>query len=109
MPRTNYIKEFKHLYGPSSREAALVDVPPINYIILEGCGDSCPLPDFFNSIEAMIALSCLVRLLIKKGSPAADYSVMPLEVMRGSGPPGAILRQRGRHGKNTPFYGGEPF
>ena len=72
-------KELKPLYQPSAKEVVVVDVPPMNFLMVDGVGDPNTSQPFSDAIEALFALSYTVKFMIKKGTMAIDYGVMPLE------------------------------
>ena len=39
MGKIDYKKELKHLYRPSAKEVVVVDVPPMQYLMVDGAGD----------------------------------------------------------------------
>lgn len=71
-------KELKHLYGTSSRGPVMVDVPAMNYLMIDGQGDPNTSQHYMDVVEALFALSYGLKFAIKKAS-GVDYSVMPLE------------------------------
>ena len=72
-------KERKHLYRPSAKKCAFVDVPAMNYLVVDGAGDPNTSPEFQAATEALYAVSYALKFAIKKGESAIDYTVMPLE------------------------------
>ncbi len=79
MEKLDLRKTYKHLYHPSAREVAEVDVPPMNYLMVDGRGDPNTAPAFAEAIEALYAVSYTLKFMLKKGAKALDYAVMPLE------------------------------
>ena len=79
MKKTDLKKELKHLYRPSAKEVAQVDVPTMNYVMIDGEGDPNTSQAFSDAVEALFAVSYTVKFMIKKGPLALDYGVMPLE------------------------------
>jgi len=75
----NFKKELKYLYQPSSKEVVMVDVPPMNFLMVDGEGDPNTSQAFSDAIAALFAVSYTVKFMIKKSIMAIDYSVMPLE------------------------------
>jgi len=75
----NFKKEWKYLYQPSSKEVVMVDVPPMNFLMVDGEGDPNTSQAFSDAIAALFAVSYTVKFMIKKSVMAIDYSVMPLE------------------------------
>ena len=72
-------KELKHLYNPSSKQIAIVDVPEMNFLMIDGQGDPNTSVAYRNAVEALFAVSYTLKFMIKKGESAVDYAVMPLE------------------------------
>lgn len=72
-------KELKHLYKPSAREASLVDVPRLNYLMIDGQGDPNVSQDFQDAVDALYSISYTLKFMLKKAGAEVDYTVMPLE------------------------------
>jgi hypothetical protein len=72
-------KDLKHLYGPSTREVSVVDVPLMNFLMIDGEGDANISRDYADAIEALYAVSYTIKFKIKKSEGSVDYAVMPLE------------------------------
>jgi hypothetical protein len=79
MPAIDYKKELKQLYNPSAREVALVEVPPLRFLMADGRGDPNSAPAYAEAVEALFALAYALRFMLKRSPGAIDYSVMPLE------------------------------
>jgi hypothetical protein len=79
MQKIDLKKALKHLYQPSAKEVVLVDVPTINYLMIDGEGDPNTSQAFAEAVEALYAVSYALKFMIKKGPLAMDYGVMPLE------------------------------
>jgi hypothetical protein len=70
-------KEYKELYFPKA-EIASVQMPKMNYLMIDGAGNPNDNPQFQVAVEALYSLSYTIRFNIKNaGGPV--YSVMPLE------------------------------
>jgi hypothetical protein len=50
-------KELRHLYRPSAREPAIVDVPDMNYLMVDGQGDPNTVPEFQDACNALYGAS----------------------------------------------------
>jgi hypothetical protein len=72
-------KDLKHLYNPPSRHIAIVDVPEMKFLMIDGQGDPNTSVAYRNAVEALFAVSYTLKFMVKKGEQAADYAVMPLE------------------------------
>ena len=79
MDKMDLYKEFKHLYQPSAKEVAMVNVPPLNFLMVDGMGDPNHSRAYMDAIETLYSVSYTLKFMIKKGSEAIDYRVMPLE------------------------------
>jgi hypothetical protein len=77
--KIDYKKELKHLYRPSAKDVAVVDVPVMNFLMIDGAGDPNTTPFFQEATEALFAVSYGLKFMIKKGEQPVDYGVMPLE------------------------------
>lgn len=71
-------KELKHLYNPSSKEIAVVEVPKMNFLMIDGSGDPNSAQEYKEAVEALFSLSYTLKFMIKK-TKGVDYAVMPLE------------------------------
>lgn len=78
MAKIDYKKELKHLYRPSAKKVETVDMPVMNYLMIDGEGRP-DNEDFQNAIEALYPLSYTLKFMIKKGEIGIDYGVLPLE------------------------------
>ncbi len=86
MEKINLKKALKHLYQPSSKEVVQVDVPAMNFLMIDGEGDpnTSPAyantsPAYANAVAALFTVSYTIKFMVKKGPSAIDYAVMPLE------------------------------
>lgn len=79
MEKMDLKKMLKHLYQPSAKEIVRVDVPEMNFLMVDGEGDPNTAQAFVDAIEALYPVAYTLKFMVKKGSLAIDYSVMPLE------------------------------
>jgi len=79
MKKIDYKKELKHLYKPSPKAIEIVDVPEMNYLMIDGHGDPNTSKDYSDAVEALYAVSYALKFMIKRGALQIDYGVMPLE------------------------------
>ena len=78
MEKLDLKKDQKHLYAPSAKAVALVEVPTMNFLMADGAGDPNTSPDFQAAVEALYGLSYTLKFMVKKGQ-GIDYFVLPLE------------------------------
>lgn len=79
MKKIDYRKELRSLYAPLSKEISIVDVPIMNYIMIDGKGDPNKVNEYSLAIEALYTVSYTIKFMIKKGEMGIDYGVLPLE------------------------------
>ena len=79
MRKIDYKKELKHLYRPSAMKVEAVDVPRMNFLMIDGKGDPSTSQEFKDAIGVLYPLSYTLKFMIKKGAIGVDYGVLPLE------------------------------
>lgn len=79
MEKIDLRKALKHLYQPRAGEVVEVEVPPMNFLMIDGHGDPNTSKEYSGAVEALFSLSYTLKFMLKKGAPAVDYAVMPLE------------------------------
>jgi hypothetical protein len=71
-------KVLQELYKPSAKLVTEVNIPALNYFMLDGQGDPNTSPAFPQAIEALYGMSYTLKFGLKK-SAGLDWKVMPLE------------------------------
>lgn len=66
------------LYKPSAKKVEPVEVPRMNFLMVDGTGDPNTSQDYRDAVEALYALSYALKFALKKAE-GADYKVAPLE------------------------------
>ena len=79
MTKVNLIKEFKNFYNPSSKEVSAIDVPEMNFLMIDGVGNPNTAQAYKDAVEAIYSVSYALKFMVKKGESGIDYGVMPLE------------------------------
>lgn len=79
MEKVDFKKQLKHLYRPPAKNAVAVEVPVMNFLMLDGAGDPNSAPAYGEAVEALYAVAYALKFMIKKGPQAVDYGVLPLE------------------------------
>jgi hypothetical protein len=77
LEKVDFKKELKHLYNPSAKEITVVDVPSMNFLMVEGQGSPAS-EEYMSSIEALFSVSYALKFMVKKVKDV-NYGVMPLE------------------------------
>ena len=65
------------MYNPP-REVVLIDVPEMNFLMIDGVGDPNTSQEYKDAIEALYAVSYALKFMVKK-IKAIDYVVAPRE------------------------------
>lgn len=77
LERIDLRKQLKSLYGGSGAPA-VVDVPAMNFLMLDGHGDPNTSPAYAEAIAALYSVAFTLKFGLKR-SRKIDYAVMPLE------------------------------
>lgn len=72
-------RELKQLYHASAKDAVQIDVPSLNFLMVDGQGDPNHSQDYAQAVEALCSVAYTAKFMIKKGPEAIDCAVMPLE------------------------------
>jgi hypothetical protein len=78
MDKIDFKKELSALYNPSSREFAVVEVPEMQFLMVDGHGDPNTAPAYQEAVEALYAVAYKLKFMSKKQCEK-DYVVPPLE------------------------------
>jgi len=78
MPKLDLKKQYREFYGPSAKEPSIVDVPEMQFLMIDGAGDPNTSVAYAEAIEALYAMSYTLKFLSKTAEDV-DYVVMPLE------------------------------
>jgi hypothetical protein len=78
LDRIDLRKQFKQIYTATAT-AAVVDLPPMSYLMVDGQGDPNTSPEYVAAVGALYSVSFTLKFTFKRGPERIDYSVMPLE------------------------------
>jgi hypothetical protein len=78
MEKLDLKKTLKYLYGPSARTFSVVDVPPMNFIMIDGHGDPNTSAEYAESLQALYTAAYTLKFKLKK-ERSVDYPVMAPE------------------------------
>ena len=81
-------KDLKHLYAPSAKKPEIVQVPPLQFAMIDGAiekgyepGNS---PAFAAATQTLYSISYTLKFMLRKrATHSIDYPVMPLEGLWG--------------------------
>ena len=75
----DYKKALGVLYKPSPKRPSLVDVPQLQFLMIDGMGDPGNSREYAEAMEAIFPVAYAAKFKIKKSPLQLDYGVMPLE------------------------------
>lgn len=78
MSKLDLKKQYRGLYNPSVKECSVVDVPKLQFLMIDGSGDPNTATAYREAIEALYGMSYTLKFL-SKNTEAIDYVVMALE------------------------------
>jgi hypothetical protein len=73
----DFKKELKQLYQPSAKEISVVEVPAMNFLLVDGEG-APGSAQYGEAVSALFSVAYALKFMVKKGK-GVDYGVMPLE------------------------------
>ncbi len=77
MKKNDFKKTLKHLYAPK-RKFEIVDVPEMQFLMVDGHGDPNTAQEYAEAVEALYAVAYKMKFMSKK-MLEKDYTVPPLE------------------------------
>ena len=80
MRKIDFRKTLKALYAPSARDFSIVDVPAMQFVMLDGKGDPNSAPAYAEGIGWLYAIAYALKFA-SKIDPKRDYTVPPLEAL----------------------------
>ncbi len=72
MEKIDYKKQLKHLFKPSAKKVEIVEVPQMNFLMVDGEGDPNTSQSFSDAIEALYPVSYTLKFMVKKGEMGGD-------------------------------------
>ena len=77
MEKIDLKKELKAFYNPTAKDVTLVEVPKMNFIMIDGKG-APESEQFSQSIQALYPIAYTIKF-DKKKTDGTDFTVMPME------------------------------
>ena len=78
MEKLDLKKSLKYLYEPSAKDFSVVDVPEMNFLMIDGYGNPNTSAEYAASLQALYSAAYTLKFMIKK-EMAIDYPVMASE------------------------------
>ena len=79
MPQVDFKEQLKRLYQPSPGEFSLIDVPEMNFLMVDGRGDPQASSEYQEATEALYAVAFQLKSTVGKRDPELYSLVPPLE------------------------------
>lgn len=74
--KIDFKKSMAQFYLPSAKEFTLIDVPPMNFLMIDGRGNPNTSPEYQEAVQALYTLAFTLKFALKR---QVDYTVPPLE------------------------------
>jgi len=78
-PKVDFKKRYKTLFKPSSRAFELIEVPPLQYLMVDGQGSPAG-PEYAAALEALYPMAYTLKFFSKL-ELGRDYVVPPLQAL----------------------------
>ena len=78
MEKIDLRKQLKPFYSPSARDFSLIEIPPLQYLMIDGHGDPAVVPEYTEAVQTLYGISYTLKFHFKK-TQGVDYTVMGLE------------------------------
>ncbi len=79
MTKLDLKRQLGNLYKATAKKVEDVDIPNMNFLMIDGKGDPNKAPEYAEAVTALYQLAYTIKFHVKKGKKAVDYAVMPLE------------------------------
>ena len=79
MSPLDLVKLHKPLYQPSAKHPAIVEVPELAFLMVDGRGDPETAEPYHQALEALYSVAYTLKSTLKKTDPERDFKVAPLE------------------------------
>ncbi len=79
MKSIDHLKELGRFYSQKKNEVSILEVPRMNFLMIEGTGSPNNNPAYSDAVGALYALAYHLKFAVRKGPLGIDYKVMPLE------------------------------
>jgi hypothetical protein len=77
MSKIDFKEQYGHLYVPTHKEFTLVDVPPMNFLMIDGHGNPNNNPQYQEILETLYSMAYTIKFALKP--QGFEYTVPPLE------------------------------
>lgn len=92
MDKIDFKKTLRALYAPTNREFAPVDVPEMQFVMVDGVGDPNLAPEYETALQWLYGTSYAMKFAAK-AALGQDYTVPPLEGLWWSDDPADFVQR----------------
>jgi len=79
MKTLDLIKQYQNFFQQPKNTVSLVQVPKLNFLMIDGNGSPNNNPDYSDALGALYGVAYTLKFSVKKGPLETDFKVMPLE------------------------------
>ena len=79
MQKIDLKKQMKPFYSASAKAPEFVDVPAMNFLMIDGKGNPNTAAEYQDALEALYSVAYTIKFAVRKGPIAIDYGVPPLQ------------------------------
>jgi len=73
------VKQHRSLYAPSAKHPAIVEVPGLAFLMVDGRGDPDTSEAYHQALEALYSVAYTLKFSLKKADAERNFKVAPLE------------------------------
>ena len=92
--KIDYKKELSSFYKVSPKQVSFVDIPKMQYLMVDGQGNPNDQATFGAAIETLYGMAYTLKFMLKQAAEPVDSVVMPLEALFWAEDPSAFAEQR---------------
>ncbi len=78
MEKIDLRRQLKEFYSPSSKKFALIEIPKLQFLMVDGHGDPNKVKEYSDAVQTLYGISYTLKFHLKK-TRGIDYTVMGLE------------------------------
>jgi hypothetical protein len=79
MAKLDLKKVHKNLFSPKHNVFSIVDVPALQYLMVDGKGNPNTAPEFIEAVSALYGVAYTTKFMLSRRDTSLDYGVAPLE------------------------------
>jgi hypothetical protein len=78
LSKVNLLDDWSYLYNAVPHAVRVIDVPPMNFLMIDGAGHPYVEAAYKEAVEAVYSLSYALKFAVRQ-QEGIDYAIMPLE------------------------------